>query len=65
MGSANRTNEVGIPLTPGNAVDGTQFSDTEPKIKVGRMKSFDDAITDVVTTAPMLPSLTRAKPSAA
>ena len=42
MGSVNIIIEVGVPLTSGGAVDGTQFSDTEPKIRVGRTKSLDD-----------------------
>ena len=34
------TRELWIPLTSGNTVNSTQFSDTESKMKVGRMKSW-------------------------
>lgn len=65
MGSAGGTCELGTTPTAGNAIDCAQFSDTKARKHSWAGEIQDDVITDVVTTAPTLPSLTRAKPSAA
>jgi len=40
MSSLKEASELEVPLTPGNTIDSAQFSDTEPKPKIGRMKSW-------------------------
>lgn len=52
-------------LTASNAIDGAQFSDTEAGKHGWAGEIQDEVMTDVVTTAPTLPSLTLANPSAA
>ena len=38
MGSAKGISELKKLLTSSNTIDSTQFSDTEPKVKVGQIK---------------------------
>ena len=57
--------KIETTLTSGDAIDGAQFSDTEAGKHSWAGEIQDDMMTDVVTTAPTQPSLTRANPSAA